>query len=427
MSEFLEVSDAIARRLCRDALWDGPRCNWLGWAMEPMGGTWTHTYRAQGPDLYAGTAGIALFLARLHPWTRDPIARDTLLGALRQARQAVERIPAESAHSFYSGPAGVGYACLEAGLALEDDSLVREGLRILTGVAALPPDPRHLDVVAGSAGLIPVLLDAARRFGRRDLVESARAHGRLLVSTAVRSTAGWSWKTLEQVPRHLLGFGHGASGIAWALLELFEATGETAFRDAALEGLRYERAHSRPDGTWPDLRHDSGSAPPPRSMDAWCHGAPGIGLARLRALAVLGSEPALTAELGVALRATAASLTSEEGLAGFSLCHGAGGNADLLLLAAEALGQPHLRWVAEAAGWRGVERYHRTGLPWPCGVSGAGETPNLMLGLAGIGHFYLRLYSKSVSSVLLIDTRGAAPAGEMEEDEEEILAAVAAG
>jgi len=30
--------------------------------------------------------------------------------------------------------------------------------------------------------------------------------------------------------------------------------------------------------------------------------------------------------------------------------------------------------------------------PWPCGVLNAGETPNLMLGTAGIGHFLLRLH-----------------------------------
>jgi len=38
----------------------------------------------------------------------------------------------------------------------------------------------------------------------------------------------------------------------------------------------------------------------------------------------------------------------------------------------------------------------------PCGVVSGGETPNLMLGTAGIGYFYLRLYdSSAVPSVLL--------------------------
>jgi len=34
----LPVADAIGARLCRDAIWAGRRCNWLGASMEPVGG-----------------------------------------------------------------------------------------------------------------------------------------------------------------------------------------------------------------------------------------------------------------------------------------------------------------------------------------------------------------------------------------------------
>lgn len=62
-----------------------------------------------------------------------------------------------------------------------------------------------------------------------------------------------------------------------------------------------------------------------------------------------------------------------------------------------------LRETAEAVGWGGIEGIARPGLPWPCGLSQAGETPGLMLGLAGTGHFYLRLYdSLQVPSVLIV-------------------------
>ena len=41
--------------------------------------------------------------------------------------------------------------------------------------------------------------------------------------------------------------------------------------------------------------------------------------------------------------------------------------------------------------------------PWPYGVTSGGETPNLMLGTAGIGYFYLRLYdAAAIPSVLLL-------------------------
>jgi len=56
-----------------------------------------------------------------------------------------------------------------------------------------------------------------------------------------------------------------------------------------------------------------------------------------------------------------------------------------------------------AIGDRGIQSVYRHRNPWPCGVVSGGETPNLMLGTAGIGYFYLRLYdSGAVPSVLLV-------------------------
>jgi hypothetical protein len=42
-------------------------------------------------------------------------------------------------------------------------------------------------------------------------------------------------------------------------------------------------------------------------------------------------------------------------------------------------------------GEQGIEQIERQDLRWPCGVTDGDETPNLMLGTAGIGYFYLRL------------------------------------
>ncbi len=87
----------------------------------------------------------------------------------------------------------------------------------------------------------------------------------------------------------------------------------------------------------------------------------------------------------------------------YSLCHGLGGNAELFILAADVLGDERYRGIAEMIGDRGIQSVHMMRNPWPCGVLSGGETPNLMLGTAGIGHFYLRLYdSSAVSSVLLV-------------------------
>jgi lantibiotic modifying enzyme len=98
----------------------------------------------------------------------------------------------------------------------------------------------------------------------------------------------------------------------------------------------------------------------------------------------------------------------------FTLCHGRAGNAELLIYAAEARGDEAARAVALAVGRQGTEAFRRNDLPWPCGVPGGGETPNLMLGLAGIGYFYLRLYDPvNVPSVLIVKPSTGAP-GELD-------------
>jgi len=407
-ARFLAAADRIGCRLCRDAIWSDGRCNWLGWAMEIQAGQWVTTIRAAGTNLYDGTSGIGLFLTRLACLTGDPITRATAEAALAQALAALEPLTERGEYGFFSGLSGIAWACCEAGRALGHEALAARGESALLAAARMAPDRRRIDVINGSAGLIPILIEAAIGARRDELLAAAVRHGEQLLDLAERSEKGWSWDTLNMPGEpHLLGFAHGVSGIACALAALAQSAGRPDFLAGAREALRYERAHFRAaEGNWPDLRSfsqpQSGSEPP--CMVAWCHGAPGIGMARLSLHRLLPEEPGILAEAETAIRTTAGTLdtASMQRLGNFSLCHGEGGNADLLLIAADLLNRPALRTLAETVGLRGVDEFEDHRLPWPCGVPGAGETPNLMLGSSGIGYFLLRLYdSENIASVLL--------------------------
>ena len=403
---FLETAAQIGRGLCRDALWSGRRCNWLGWSMQPLNGSWHPAYRAAGANLYDGTAGVALFLAQLWRHSRDAEVRLTLDGAVNHALSTAGAIDPSLRCAFYAGSAGVAWALLEIGALLGHEGLVRRGQSLLDEVAEADIPDHALDVIGGSAGLIPLLVDLGQRHGRGAWLAAAVRHGEHLLGQASRSAEGWSWDTMKipgQPP--LTGHSHGAAGIVTALLELHQLTGEERFREAAREGLRYERRHFVPDqGNWRDLRY-LGQAPgaSPACMLAWCHGAPGIGLARLRTRELLAADAEVPRELEIALATTATGLAQPviPGQGNYSLCHGHCGNAELPLLAAARLGRAELRASAEAVAWQGIHQCHATGQPWPCGVAGAGETPSLMLGLAGIGYFYLRLADPEIPSVLI--------------------------
>jgi lantibiotic biosynthesis protein len=84
-----------------------------------------------------------------------------------------------------------------------------------------------------------------------------------------------------------------------------------------------------------------------------------------------------------------------------TLCHGAGGAADVLLCGAVALGGPwHKRaQLAYDLGHSTLERYGRDGGDWPCGLAGHAP-PGLFRGLAGIGWWFLRLHDRTVPSPL---------------------------
>ena len=199
-------------------------------------------------------------------------------------------------------------------------------------------------------------------------------------------------------PRPLTGLSHGAAGIAWALAELAAATGRECYREACRGALAYERSlFSAAEGNWPDLRAGAGEGPRSGFSYGWCHGAPGIGLARLACLPLL-DDPELPGEIDAALAAT-----WRHGFGNnHSLCHGDLGNLDILLEAGRRLGRPDLlAGVARAASGvlRGIEE-----AGWLTGAPLAPEIPGLMTGLAGIGYQLLRLAAPDeVPSVLLLD------------------------
>jgi lantibiotic modifying enzyme len=406
VSTFFETAAAIARRICRDAIWADGSCNWIGPFVDSWN-VWDIRQRSFGPDLYSGTSGVALFLASVAGMENDRLIRKTAQGAARHAYQHAGEFPPTLRAGVYSGTIGVAWALIRTGDLLDAPDWKERGFALLDDLGPQTTGD-GLDVMAGYAGAIPVLLEISRRFARPAWVELASSWGDRLEQAAIKAPEGWSWKTInlpgQSAHRNLTGFSHGAAGIGWAFVQLFEATGEARFRNAAEQAFRYERSfYSAENENWPDFR-DFLRAPgsPPAFGVAWCHGAPGIALSRLRAWRVTDA-PEARKEADIALRTTRRTLESPgAAISGFSLCHGCAGNADVLLEGHRDLGAPELREAAEKTGHAGIDQFESARLPWPCGVPGAGETACLMLGIAGIGYFYLRLANPAVPTVLMI-------------------------
>ncbi|HEY6374584.1 MAG TPA: lanthionine synthetase LanC family protein [Edaphobacter sp.] len=368
------------------------------------------TYRTLGPDLYSGTSGVALFLAELFGETGDPLLSRTALSALRHALARADAILPSSRLGLFSGWFGIALVAARVGVLLGEEDLQTGARQLLQRAFAEERKTDEFDLMSGRTGAIAALVVLNCILDDSGLIDFAVRLADELIEMADKKI-GCSWES-PSLRNHynLTGFSHGASGAAYALLELHEATGIAKYREAALLAFEYEQHWFNAEvANWPDFRKDpsspSGKKHPYPYMTFWCHGAPGIALARLRAYKMTGNE-LYEADAITALKTTRASIESalDSWAGNFSLCHGLAGNAEVLIYGAEVLSaeREENMAVALAVARTGVERYAATNSQWPCGTH-TGETPNLMLGLAGIGHYYLRLWQPSIPNILLLN------------------------
>jgi hypothetical protein len=416
----LAAAALIARQLCREAHWDqdGRLCNWMGRSSLEMtrAGTIVPAAAALGPDLYSGSAGIALFLAQFYALAGDADSRRAALGAIaRSIRLARDKSSSFPSHlSLFLGQLGVAYAAWRIAALTAENEPRAWAEWLLDELAFEVKRSGPLDVIGGNAGAIPAVLAMSRDGARESVRELAVTLGEQLCQTARWEGTSCTWDPevasgagTTSVP--LTGMSHGASGIAVSLLELYAETDREEFLHTARGALAYEEALFDPvEGNWPDFRgvDELGSMPRPISYGrAWCHGAPGIALARLHALTLdpsRGETYENMARAGLATTLKAIGKNLRDPRHDTSLCHGLGGLMDIALTAGIRLEDDVYLERAFSAARALIDRHARSG-NWPSGLVSRAPNPSLMLGSAGTGYSLLRLYDpKTVPSILLL-------------------------
>lgn len=383
--ELLAAAVEVGRQLADQAAPTGNGLTWLAPQLLPRAGRFQ--LKPLDAVLYDGAAGVGLFLAALHRATGDAVwavlARQTFtplsiaLADARGERRHLRRLPPGAG----LGRAGIVYALTHGARWLRSARWQAPTLRLADLLLPQPHDT-DIDLLSGAAGAALVALSPTVSETLPQSRSSALVWGeRLLAAQA----ADGSW---PHDGAALGGFSHGASGPSAALARLAAATGDGRFSAAAARGLAYEATLFSPErGNWLDLRGDARAARQARRCTlAWCHGAPGILLARLACIGIVDT-PALEADIGHALRAIADAPTPLID----HCCCGEAGLIDILETAAAALRRPELAALARARAGALLAKARAAGGYNAYGSVALPAGPGFFQGLAGIGYTWLRL------------------------------------
>jgi type 2 lantibiotic biosynthesis protein LanM len=382
----IEELEAEASRLAaliasRAILASDGGATWI--APQLLPGATHYQLRPLRMDIYNGLAGIALFFAALDRITGK--GRDNARMALLPLQQFIAAAnPRRLAAENYTigGATGTGsivYALTRCATFLEDPGLLEcaETASRWISPESLAADDLF-DVMSGSAGAILALLMLFAQTESEATLRTAILCGDHLLAKQEPAPTGAAWRTGHA--KFMTGLSHGAAGIALALLRLAAATGHGRFEEAALKAIAFENStFDRAEGNWPDFRYATPTSP--AFMTTWCHGGPGIGMARASSLPLLDTAE-VRADICAALGSVSASgIGAKDGL-----CCGSLGRAELLLLA-DRNGSSALQ-LASAV----IAKSRRAG-----GYSTSGKAgleffdPSFFQGLSGIGYQLLRI------------------------------------
>ena len=368
--------------------------------------------------LYEGACGISWFLLALYRQT----GRAQYLDAGRRGlRRAEARITEGVGPALLTGGMSIPFTQLAFYRVTGHPSYLHQALETARSLAGNPGRPGVAGYIGGAAGTLLALLHLHQAApGASWLLEAIDAYAGKLLDGCHLGRQGLYWDRSAANIRGLCGYSHGAAGIGHAFLEMGHLLGNGAFCWVAEQAFAYEEQFRDAGRTnWACLRQgmfdeaafaraygagDLAFFTEPEYTNAWCYGAAGIGLSRLRAYELLKKDAYLrqARQAAETTRQTDVEALSTGSLA---LCHGSAGNADLFLEAYRVTGEGYYLALACSVATRLLAHVHTHGsygLP--------DDELSLFAGSAGIGYFYLRLLDPAGTPSVLAPSVPAAAA-----------------
>lgn len=333
--------------------------------------------RPAGIDLYDGIGGIAVFLCCM---MNKGLLKDKALYEL--AVRKLFRCTDEGTNKnrektgLMIGGGSVAYTFLLLYRMTGAERFWKYAVKQASELEQFYLQDRHFDLLSGNAGAILVLTEMYRQSGEERWLLLAVRIGEWLWEKAEKQSVGYGWKT-GSGGEALAGMSHGNSGFIFAYASLLEYTREQKYAEIIDQLLMYENSlYSEQYGNWRDKRYPEQEV----YSNAWCHGAPGILLARLKLLELPEYEKNPAVHADIARASVALFLRSERD--GLCLCHGMAGNYRIMKEYEKRCG---LNEEQKRVMERMKERIVDCVLDWDVMLPQEKYVPGLMTGLAGIG------------------------------------------
>ncbi|ARV95867.1 LanM family lanthionine synthetase [Bacillus cereus] len=241
----------------------------------------------------------------------------------------------------------------------------------------------NIDFIGGLSGMIVFLTNCYRAYGDEIFYKKANEFAELMISV------------YKEKSEFLNGLAHGHAGISLSLASLYEINNDYEISNEAYKIIKQENLHfNSNDNNWTDLREFINT-----ESVYWCHGAPGISLARMKTIQYLGISDLLDKDLKCSIRKTLQDGFSDSHDS--SLCHGVFGNLDILIEINKYKKCETLSHFIDATFSSYIDNLTKFG--YQSGIKNSLPINNFMLGKFGIAYTLLRYKNNKIPCILSLD------------------------
>lgn len=330
------IIDDLTNRIINQAIWNETKTevSWSIFQFASNGKTWD--IKPMNFYLYGGLAGMLLLLYEMKDKEKRAVKLyDTVKEMLFRYTDEMSKsmiLEKDKRVGMYDGESSIVYAYLILHNKGEKDFL-QHAIKHAVVVERLIEYDKKYDIIAGNAGSAQIMMMLYEITREEKYLLLAERAVLMLRESAQRQEKGVGWK-VEKDTSPMAGMAHGNSGILIPVLKLWKLTKKEEFEQFAEDIWSYENSlYDYQTENWKDMRTGESEVEGIGAV-AWCHGAPGILLARILSYRLVNSskwKSRIYEDIKKAYLTTKKYWTRDS----WSICHGNCGNYGILLIAAK--------------------------------------------------------------------------------------------